>query len=606
MSAHRAAGFARHGSSLVVFIWLTLVAPLAASEPLHGSADALLAIDQQRASVVERIVDAWGPLLARSSASVSVDELRTRLMALRADRLFAASLAGTLDGLREVLGVEAESAPSLKQTKALGESTRDVVYTPVTPCRLVETRGVFAAVYQGDGTPAHTPRPFASNEVRTYTVQGGNGACLAQLPASLAPSAVQLQVFGIPTTPTSGDIEILPQGTAFGSTATMVYVSILQFNTVSTAAKINTANKQISVQVRGGGAHLAIDVVGYFAAPTGTGGNVFLQGGNGFGTTATLGTLDDQPLSLVANNQPVATYLPNADSPNIVSGRPSNAVNPADPGQTIAGGGAAGNDCIDAVSRQNNHSCSNRTAASYATVGGGFANLASGFAATVTGGSGNTANGSNSTVAGGFGNFAGVSGTFAAGSNAYANLIGCAAIAFWSTSTSMPCEANNHVRIGANHGISVDYFAQTGFGIGERWVSIGDLASNRTINTWTGGSLSNGGVWTNASDRTKKENFAPVNARDILARVAALPVTQWNYRNEPGVQRIGPVAQDFHAAFGLGSDDKTIGTGDEMGVALAAIQGLHQLMQEKDARIDALERTIEALKAAVATLTARR
>lgn len=110
----------------------------------------------------------------------------------------------------------------------------------------------------------------------------------------------------------------------------------------------------------------------------------------------------------------------------------------------------------------------------------------------------------------------------------------------------------------------------------------------------------------NVSDRNLKENFAPVDARDILARVAALPVTQWSYRNEPGVRRIGPVAQDFHAAFGLGSDDKTIATGDETGVALAAIQGLHQLVQEKDARIDALEQTIEELKAAVSALTARR
>ena len=97
-----------------------------------------------------------------------------------------------------------------------------------------------------------------------------------------------------------------------------------------------------------------------------------------------------------------------------------------------------------------------------------------------------------------------------------------------------------------------------------------------------------------------------MDARDILARVAALPVTHWSYRNEPGVRRIGPVAQDFHAAFGLGSDDKTIATGDETGVALAAIQGLHQLVQEKDARIDALEQTIEELKAAVSALTARR
>ena len=58
-----------------------------ASEPLDRSADALLAIDQHRASVVERIVDSWGAALAKSSAYVSIDELRTRLLSLRADRL---------------------------------------------------------------------------------------------------------------------------------------------------------------------------------------------------------------------------------------------------------------------------------------------------------------------------------------------------------------------------------------------------------------------------------------------------------------------------------------------------------------------------------------
>src|SRR5438309_1773825 len=79
----------------------------------------------------------------------------------------------------------------------------DIVYTPVTPCRVVETRGTFAAVYQGGG-------PFSSNEVRNYAVQGGSGVCLAQLPAGLNPSAVQLQVFGIPvSSAASADIEIL-------------------------------------------------------------------------------------------------------------------------------------------------------------------------------------------------------------------------------------------------------------------------------------------------------------------------------------------------------------------------------------------------------------
>ena len=98
--------------------------------------------------------------------------------------------------------------------------------------------------------------------------------------------------------------------------------------------------------------------------------------------------------------------------------------------------------------------------------------------------------------------------------------------------------------------------------------------------------------------------------RDILARVAALPVTQWSYRNEPGVRRIGPVAQDFHAAFGLGSNDKTIATGDESGVALAAIQGLRQMMQDKEATIQSqqqelatLREELDALKRAVLKLT---
>ena len=68
----------------------------------------------------------------------------------------------------------------------------------------------------------------------------------------------------------SGDIEILPQGSTFGNTATEVYVGNVAFNTVSTTAKINLANNQIGVQVRGGGAHLAMDVVGYFAAPVAT------------------------------------------------------------------------------------------------------------------------------------------------------------------------------------------------------------------------------------------------------------------------------------------------------------------------------------------------
>jgi hypothetical protein len=144
-----------------------------------------------------------------------------------------------------------------KQLRGLGDANADFAYTPVTPCRLVETRNGGTAVYHAGG-------PFSAGQIRTYAVQGGNGNCVTQLPPGLNPTAVVLQVFGIPTTGTSGDIEILPQGATFGNTATMVYLGTAPFTSVSTTANINPANNQIAVQVRGGGAHVAIDVVGYF------------------------------------------------------------------------------------------------------------------------------------------------------------------------------------------------------------------------------------------------------------------------------------------------------------------------------------------------------
>ncbi len=68
---------------------------------------------------------------------------------------------------------------------------------------------------------------------------------------------------------------------------------------------------------------------------------------------------------------------------------------------------------------------------------------------------------------------------------------------------------------------------------------------------------------------------------------------------------MGPMAQDFRAAFGLGVSDELIDTIDPDGVALAAIQGLNALVQEKDAAIDELRRRQAALETQLAALTLR-
>jgi hypothetical protein len=109
-----------------------------------------------------------------------------------------------------------------------------------------------------------------------------------------------------------------------------------------------------------------------------------------------------------------------------------------------------------------------------------------------------------------------------------------------------------------------------------------------------------GGSWNSLSDRNMKANFAAVNPREILRGVLGLPISTWNYKTQAtSVRHIGPMAQDFFATFKVGDGDKTIATIDPDGVALAAIQGLNEELQDRDARIDALQQQLKQQQATV-------
>ena len=103
------------------------------------------------------------------------------------------------------------------------------------------------------------------------------------------------------------------------------------------------------------------------------------------------------------------------------------------------------------------------------------------------------------------------------------------------------------------------------------------------------------------SDRSLKEGFASVDPGAVLAAVATLPIERWSYKGET-IRHLGPMAQDFAAAFGLGADDRHIFPLDAAGVALAAIQGLHGLVQAQGARLETLERELTALRGETAAL----
>jgi hypothetical protein len=100
------------------------------------------------------------------------------------------------------------------------------------------------------------------------------------------------------------------------------------------------------------------------------------------------------------------------------------------------------------------------------------------------------------------------------------------------------------------------------------------------------------------SDQNLKANFSTVNPRLVLDRLSAIPIKSWNYQSdEPSIRHIGPMAQDFRAAFNLGVDDKHIDMIDAQGVTMAAIQGLYQMMQEKDRQIETLTHKVEQQQA---------
>jgi hypothetical protein len=99
------------------------------------------------------------------------------------------------------------------------------------------------------------------------------------------------------------------------------------------------------------------------------------------------------------------------------------------------------------------------------------------------------------------------------------------------------------------------------------------------------------------SDRNLKRDIEPVDEQAVLENVARMPVSTWSYKSDdPSVRHLGPMAQDFHAAFGLGSTDRAYDPIDAHGVELAAIKALYERVQKDEALVDRLERENQELR----------
>jgi hypothetical protein len=114
------------------------------------------------------------------------------------------------------------------------------------------------------------------------------------------------------------------------------------------------------------------------------------------------------------------------------------------------------------------------------------------------------------------------------------------------------------------------------------------------------------GVFNCTSSRSTKEHFAAVNGEALLATLRDVPVTTWNYITEgQQVRHIGPMAEDFYTAFGLGTNNTSIGVQDLAGIGIAAVKALEERtaqLQAKTAEVDELRARLLSLEERLARL----
>ena len=110
------------------------------------------------------------------------------------------------------------------------------------------------------------------------------------------------------------------------------------------------------------------------------------------------------------------------------------------------------------------------------------------------------------------------------------------------------------------------------------------------------GNLTIAGTLSQSSDENIKDGFEEVDNNEVLDKILEMPVRTWHFNfDNPDLRHMGPTAQDFQAAFGLGENDTTIAPVDGIGVSLVAIKALKQQLDEKDVAIDKLAQQVEKL-----------
>jgi trimeric autotransporter adhesin len=348
----------------------------------------------------------------------------------------------------------------------------------------------------------------------------------------------------------------------------------------------------------------------------GTGTNSAIAGGSGnnaSGYSSTVSGGDGNhasgPMSAItggSENQALGdTSFIGGGSQNYVYGRNSvvvgGSINSSSGNYAFVGGGT--NNRAAGLSAAVGGGQGNTADSAYSYVGGGIYNRALGNESSVLGGYDNKVQGDYSIIGGGFENYN--AGAYSCIPGGYADTI--TSIADYSMAFGRGINLASSYRF---YLFNTDYPGRFSLNRDSR---DGGAAYPIHVGTGTtngnGAYLTTGGVWTNGSSRTFKENFTPFNDSELLFKIANLSITTYNYKGTTE-KHIGPVAEEFVGAFDTGviretdgkRDDMYLSSSDVAGVALAGVQELLKQNKELKTENENIKTKIAALEKRMAEL----
>lgn len=228
------------------------------------------ATPKERGELARSFVQKWGPYVQRvygvpvrtwsnrMSGTFAVADAANLRNALKRDTFEGAMAALTGDGARisDDQVIAKLAAGRAGGEKALGSLNSDLTFTPINPCRIIDTR------VAGGTITANTSRNFRGVNSANFTSQGGSATDCGTL--GLSASALALNVTAV-TPNAAGYATVFPFGTA------QPLASSVNYNAGAVVANSVIAPIPNPLQASDftiysfAQSHYVVDIVGYFA-----------------------------------------------------------------------------------------------------------------------------------------------------------------------------------------------------------------------------------------------------------------------------------------------------------------------------------------------------